>query len=112
MSTDTRTRACTAAALLCAAALLAMPACRSAAPEPDQRTFATPEEAAKVLIQVAKDGKLDELIKLLGPDAQRLIDASDSKTARQNREVFVVAAAEGWRLDRERRERPSARRWP
>ena len=37
-------------------------------------------------------------MKLLGPDAQRLVDASDSKTARQNREVFVVAAAEGWRL--------------
>ncbi len=98
MNTRTRTRARVVAALLCAASLVATPACRSASPEPDQRTFATPEEAVKALIQVARDGKLDDLMKLLGPDGQHLVDASDSKTARQNREVFVAAAAEGWRL--------------
>ena len=65
---------------------------------PAQTTFATPEDGAKALIEVAKRGKADDLMKLLGPNAQPLVDASDPKTARQHREVFVVAAAEGWRL--------------
>ena len=78
-------------------AVAATVACRSAK-GPTQTTFASPEEGAKALIDVAKRGKLDELMKLLGPDAQPLVDATDPKTARQRREVFVVAAAEGWRL--------------
>ena len=98
MSRHARTRGRASAGLVCAAALVATLACQVASPVPDQRTFASPEDAAKALIQVAKDGKLEELMKLLGPDAQRLVDSSDSKTARQNREVFVVAAQEGWRL--------------
>ena len=82
--------------VLCAAIAAAV-ACRPAT-APAQTTFATPEDAAKALIEVAKRGKLDDLMKLLGPGAQQLVDASDSKASGQNREVFVVAAAEGWRL--------------
>jgi len=78
-------------------AVAAAVACRSGK-GPAQPTFASPEEGAKALIDVAKGGKLDELMKLLGPEAQALVDSSDPKTARQHREVFVVAAAEGWRL--------------
>jgi Protein of unknown function (DUF2950) len=96
--TRARTRARASAGLVCAAAIVATLACQQALPVPEQRTFTSPEDAVKALIQVAKDGKLEELMQLLGPDAQRLVDVSDSKTARQNREVFVVAAAEGWRL--------------
>jgi len=86
-----------ATVVLCAAVAAAAVACRPAK-GPAQTTFATPEDGAKALIEVAKRGKLDDLMKLLGPDAQPLVDASDPKTARQHREVFVVAAAEGWRL--------------
>ena len=96
MSTRLLTRSRCAIALVCVGALAAMLACRSANPGP--RTFASPEDAAKALIEVAKGGKLEELMALLGPDAQPLVDASDPKTARQHREVFVVAAAEGWQL--------------
>src|SRR5580765_5898618 len=96
MSARILTRSRCAIAPWCVGALAAMLACRSANPGP--RTFASPEDAAKALIEVAKGGKLEELMALLGPDAQPLVDASDPKTARQHREVFVVAAAEGWRL--------------
>ena len=34
-------------------------------------TFASPEDAAKALIEVAKGGKLDDLMKLLGPRRSR-----------------------------------------
>ena len=96
MRSPTATRGRGVIVFLCAAAVSATLACRPAAPA--QRTFASPEDAAKALIEVAKGGKLEELMKLLGPDAKPLVDASDPTTARQHREVFVVAAAEGWRL--------------
>ena len=96
MRSPTATRARAFIVFLCAAAVSATLACRPAPPA--QRTFASPEDAAKTLIDVAKRGKLDELMTLLGPDAKPLVDASDPTTARQHREVFVVAAAEGWRL--------------
>ncbi len=97
MSTRTLTRA--AAVLAFAAAVAAAPACRSASNRAGQQTFASAEDAAKTIIEVAKSGTLDELMKILGPEAQPLVDASDPTTARQHRQVFVVAAAEGWRLE-------------
>ena len=63
-----------------------------------QRTFRTPEEAVRALQAAVDRADLDELIKLFGPDAQVLVDTSDPVTARQRREVFTVAMAEGWRL--------------
>src|SRR6478672_2893906 len=87
-----------AAVLVCLAVFAGVAACRSASRVAAQPTFASPEDAAKALIDVAKKGKLEDLTTLLGPDAQSLVDTSDATTARQHREVFVVAAAEGWRL--------------
>jgi hypothetical protein len=62
------------------------------------RTFSTPEDAAKELIRVAKTGTLQDLLALFGPDAQELVDNSDPVTARRNRQIFTVAAAERWHL--------------
>jgi hypothetical protein len=81
----------------CATAIVATLSCRAAAPT--GQTFASPEDAAKELIAVAKRGSLDELMKLLGPEAQPLVESSDPQVARQNRQVFIAAAAEGWRLE-------------
>jgi hypothetical protein len=85
------------AVVTCATVIIATLSCRSTSS--GQQTFASPEDAAKALITVAKRGTLDDLMKLLGPEAQPLIDASDPQIARQHRQVFVAAAAEGWRLD-------------
>jgi hypothetical protein len=62
------------------------------------RTFQTPDEAARELIRVVKAGNLEELIALFGRDGRDLAAGSDPATGRRNREVFTVAAAEGWRL--------------
>ena len=100
MSVATLPRTRVAAALACAVVIAATAAtlsCRRATAGP--QTFVSPEEAANALIAVAKRGTLDDLMKLLGPEAQPLLDASDPQIARQNRQVFVAAAAEGWRLD-------------
>ena len=63
-----------------------------------QRTFATPEEAVRELAAAAKRGNLDEVLAFFGPDGKDLISSSDPAAARMNRDVFVAAFAEGWRL--------------
>lgn len=63
-----------------------------------QRTFATPEEAARELAAAAKRGNLDEVLAFFGPEGTDLISSSDAATARMNRDVFVAAFAEGWHL--------------
>ena len=62
------------------------------------RTFKTADEAVHALLDAAKASSLDALLGLFGPGGQELISSSDSTTAKQNRDVFVVAMAEGWKL--------------
>jgi DUF2950 family protein len=83
--------------LTCVIGITAALSCRSTSPGP--QTFSSPEEAVNALIAGAKRGTLDDLMKIFGPEVQTLVDSSDPRTARQNRQVFVAAAAEGWRLD-------------
>jgi Protein of unknown function (DUF2950) len=78
------------------AALLSPPIAAQGAP---QRTFATPEEAVSALIEAVKGGRLSDVVALFGPDGQELANSSDAATGQRNREVFSVAAAEGWRLE-------------
>jgi hypothetical protein len=62
------------------------------------RTFATPEEAVRALAETVKAGDVAGLVALFGPEGQELVDTSDAATGRRNREVFLTALAEGWRL--------------
>ncbi len=62
------------------------------------RTFATPDEAVRALAETVKTGDLPGLVAIFGPDGQGLVDTSDPATGRRNREVFLVAMAEGWKL--------------
>jgi hypothetical protein len=62
------------------------------------RTFATPQEAARVLVETVKANDLAALVALFGSAGQELVDSSDTATGRRNREVFLAAAAEGQRL--------------
>jgi hypothetical protein len=62
------------------------------------RAFATPEAAVAALTAAAKASDLDALIAIFGPAGKELVASSDAATARQNRDVFVAAAAERWRL--------------
>lgn len=62
------------------------------------RTFATPEDAVRALAETVKAGDLSGLLALFGPEADDLVETSDAATGKRNREVFVVAFAEGHRL--------------
>jgi hypothetical protein len=83
-------RALLAIVIACASAFAA----RGATAQPQHRTFAVPEDAVEALVKAARAGNLDELLTLFGPEGQELIASSDPATARKNRRVFTVAAAE------------------
>ena len=78
------------------AALAATVACgRARAPQ----TFAVPEDAVAALLKAAQQDTVDGLLTLFGPDAKALVQSSSPAEARRNRDVFVAAMAEGWRLE-------------
>jgi hypothetical protein len=63
------------------------------------RTFATPEEAAKALVDTVRKGDVGALLAIFGPDGQALLESSDRATARMHQQVFTIAAAERWYLE-------------
>jgi hypothetical protein len=73
---------------------MAATACTRANPE----TFPSPEAAVHALSDAAARDNPDALRVIFGRGADDVIDSSDPATARQNREVFTVAMAEGWKL--------------
>jgi hypothetical protein len=89
-------RALTVVALVCAA--LTTHPLIVAAQGSVQRTFATPEDAVRALTDATKAGNLNDLLAIFGHEGQELVASTDTATAQRNREVFTVAAAEGWRL--------------
>ena len=83
---------------LTCATLMTFVSCTRTAPAASPRIFATPEDAVRALIEAAKAGALEDVVAIFGPDAKELADSSDRETARRNRDVFTVAAAERWQL--------------
>jgi hypothetical protein len=77
--------------------LSALVSCTRAA-SPRYRTFASPEDAVRALVEAAKTGTVEEVVAIFGPEGQELVDSSDPPTARRNREVFTAAVAERWQL--------------
>ena len=65
------------------------------------RTFASADDAAKTLVDTVRKGDVDALLAIFGQEGKDLLESSDTATARMNRKVFAVAAAEQWRLTEE-----------
>jgi hypothetical protein len=89
-------------ALVCACVLsmaLAPLADAAAQKAAASRTFATPEEAAKALVETVRKGDVAALLAIFGPDGKDLLESSDRATARMNQQVFTIAAAERWYLE-------------
>ena len=70
------------------------------APQPPdaQQMFATPEAAVTALIEATRAGDLDKLVSLFGPEGRDLVASSDPATGKRNRQTFLAAVAEGWRV--------------
>jgi len=71
----------------------------SQAPQQQYKTFPTPEDAVKNLIDTVKKSDLDSLVALFAPEGQDLVSSSDPATAKNNREVFLTAVNESWKLE-------------
>jgi hypothetical protein len=56
-----------------------------------QKTFASPEEAVKALIDAAKAGSQEELMAIFGPAAKEVLSSGDAVEDRAVRERFVKA---------------------
>jgi hypothetical protein len=95
-ATLTLRRALVTGALAMALAPLADAAAQKAAAS---RTFGTPEEAAKTLVETVRNGDVDALLAIFGPEGKDLLESSDRATARMNQQVFTIAAAERWYLE-------------
>ena len=113
-----RQRSTTTVALmaLTGVTLMTLVSCTRTAPAPSYRSFATPEDAVRALVDAVKAGALEDVVAIFGPDGKELADSSDPATARRNRDVFMVAAAEAWQLVDEGNERKvlvvGNERWP
>jgi hypothetical protein len=85
-------------ACLCASTAI-RPFSNEAAAQPgQQRTFQSPEEAVRALVDTVKKGDVGALLAIFGPDGTDLLASSDPATTRMNRQVFAAAAAEQWHL--------------
>jgi hypothetical protein len=64
---------------------------------PAQMSFATPEDAAKALLQAFQDQDLEKLNGIFGADAVQAISSGDPVSDRHDREVMAIAMAGSWR---------------
>ena len=84
-------------ALALLALLMSVASCnkseKPAATEAAQKTFATPDDAAKSLVQAAKAGNHDALIAIFGPGSQDIIFSGDAAQDKMSFEHFAAAYA-------------------
>ena len=83
---------------------------QGAATEVVQKTFASPDDAAKALVEAAKAGNRDALVAIFGPGSQDIIFSGDTAQDKMSLENFTAAYAtmNRWRG----REEPRASRGP
>ena len=63
------------------------------------RVFPTPEAAVEALASAVKATDIEPIVALLGAEGRELAAGTDPATARQHRDVFVIAMREGWKLE-------------
>lgn len=87
-----------AQAVLPAVLLLAVSFFAISAAGQGQKSFSSPEEAVKAMVDAAKAGNTEELLAIFGPEAKELLSSGDPVADRRQREVVLVALGEGWKL--------------
>ena len=78
--------------------LFLLPAC-GPAPAPDRTRFATPDEAAKALLNGLKTNNADELKAIFGPNVEKDLSSGDPVSDRHDRETMALAMGQSWRWD-------------
>jgi len=79
--------------------LFLVPACGKA-PAPDRTRFATPDEAAKALMNALKTDNAAELKAIFGPNVEKDLTSGDPVSDRHDREAIALAMGRSWRWAR------------
>src|SRR5512137_2119374 len=66
-----------------------------------QKSYASPEEAVKALVDAVKANNYDELLAIYGPGSEDIISSGDEVADKTHRERFVSAYAEMNKLEKE-----------
>src|ERR1700716_339990 len=74
---------------------------QAAAPKENQRTFATPQEAAQALIDATEHNDSAAMLKVLGPDGKDIIASGDPAEDVKHRADFARLAHQKLRIDQE-----------
>lgn len=85
----------------CTFALLFGAACY-AAPQASQRSFATPEEAARALVDAAAKDDTAAMLKLFGPEGKDIVQSGDAAEDKTHRADFARRAQEKMQVEIER----------
>jgi hypothetical protein len=72
------------------AVLLSVAPCLAATDNTAQKSFASPEEAFKSLVQAARSNDTTELAAVLGPGSQEIVSSGDPVADKSGRERFVT----------------------
>ena len=78
-------------AVLSAVAALSSASAFALAAEALQETFPAPEQAVDALIAANRSGSTAELLKILGPDSEKLISSGDPVADKAGRDRFIAA---------------------
>jgi hypothetical protein len=65
----------------------------------NQKAFASPESAVEALAAAATKGDTAEMLAIFGPEGQEILTSGDPVADRMNRQVFLVALGEQWKLE-------------
>jgi len=74
---------------------------RSLAQQQGQKTFSSPEEAAKALVAAAQSNDEKAMLEILGPDGKEIVSSGDETEDAQNRANFAQKYQEMHRLVKE-----------
>ncbi len=74
---------------------------RSLAQEQGQKTFSSPQEAAKALVAATQSNDEKAMLEILGPDGKEIVSSGDETEDAQNRANFVQKYQEMHRLVKE-----------
>lgn len=80
--------------------LLASGCCRVPPELEGQKPFAEPDAAVLAIKAAASEGDKAELMAILGPEGQDIVSSGDPVADANQRQVFVTALEQGWRLER------------
>lgn len=82
------------------ALLLAFSAVGEAAPDRDQKSFATADEAVKALVESVKASDREKTIAILGKKSELLIESGDPVEDQKDRSLFLNAYNDGNKLEK------------